>query len=407
MQKKLLIHIGFGKTGTSSLQRFFVLNREKLQSLGFYYPIAGREDLNAHHYMATAVRPGGGTGFDTDVSWEAYLQRLADELEKRHEPTVLISSEIFSGRVIFGKLHKLLALFSEVQVVSYLRRQDILAVSSYNQWVKTEHLTKKFSDLKMLPFYYERILDMWQTTFSASGSINVNIVRPYERGQLYKGDVLDDFMHNILGAELDDTYFYPEKSEENLSLSLDTLEYKRIVNGFCPADIANDILNPLLMYTRNDLTAGKELLSSQQRRDLLAHYAEGNTVVASRYMGRTDGVLFYDAEPSDDPEWAEHTLTLGKAIDISRYILHMKYPGEEAHNVYEIICKALKFKWFTAELPEDEKVLAFNEGVQGINANGSEISEKIESVIRACVYNIYGKFADKLEDDLIAIRWAK
>lgn len=408
VKNKLVIHIGFGKTGTSSLQRFFVLNSDKLQSLGVYYPVTGRQDLNAHHYMATSVRPGGGTGFDTDVSWEDYLQQLTDELEGRTEPTILISSEIFSGKVVFGQLKKLTDIFSEIQVVSYLRRQDVLSISSYNQWVKTESLGCEFGDLKVLPYHYDKVLELWDNTFRILGAEKVNIVRPYEKGELYKDDVLDDFMHYILGAEIDETYVCPGKDEENTRLSLDTLEYKRIVNSFCPADIAADILKPLLQYAEHHVLADATMpktstISSQQQRELLLHYADGNAVVASKYLGRDDGVLFRDAELPADQDWDRHVLTLEKAVDISRYILHFKYSGVHKKDVLAIISKALKFKCLSSEAKHEK----FDENVKEISAKVLCAKDKIEAVIRECVYDIYGKFSDKTEDDLIAQRWTK
>jgi hypothetical protein len=36
--KEMILHIGLGKCGSSSLQSFFALNDERLSSLGIYYP---------------------------------------------------------------------------------------------------------------------------------------------------------------------------------------------------------------------------------------------------------------------------------------------------------------------------------------------------------------------------------
>ncbi len=411
MKRILFIHIGFGKTGTSALQKFFILNEDKLLSIGIYYPVTGRHTLDAHHYMATAVRPGGGTGFDTDTSWERYLEHLADELEHRSESKILISSEIFSGKVIFGKLQLLTQIFSEIRVISYLRRQDDLTMSTYNQWVKSESLGCKINELKILPYYYDKSLDSWHKTFSILGSDMVNIVRPYEKGQLYKDDVLADFMHHVFDTEINHEYRIPNKDAENLKLSLNTLEYKRILNQFCPVDIAIDMLKPLELYnkreTQNNIFAtSNSLLSPQQRRELLAHYAERNEIVATKYLGRKDGNLFYDTELPDELNWSPHTLSLEDAIDISMYILHMKYPGENASTVYTILEKALKIKLSNKVLSVDKMISDFNNTVKIIDSDNQCVTDKVEAVIRACVNDIYGGFTDRKDEDLIAARWA-
>ncbi|MEN6306515.1 MAG: hypothetical protein ABFD91_02065, partial [Anaerohalosphaeraceae bacterium] len=51
--RKLYLHIGAGKTGTSALQQFFFQNRHILQSHHITYPEIGIHNF-AHHCLATS-----------------------------------------------------------------------------------------------------------------------------------------------------------------------------------------------------------------------------------------------------------------------------------------------------------------------------------------------------------------
>ncbi|MGV6852729.1 MAG: hypothetical protein ACWA5R_11220, partial [bacterium] len=53
--KKVILHIGTPKTGTSSIQRWLYQHSETLLELGILYPRTGRQGV-AHHLIARVIQ---------------------------------------------------------------------------------------------------------------------------------------------------------------------------------------------------------------------------------------------------------------------------------------------------------------------------------------------------------------
>jgi hypothetical protein len=89
--KRVFIHIGAPKTGTTYLQKVLAANRDRLELAGVLYPRVGRE---AHHSAVWSVR---GT-FDQTEKGPAFADhwpRLVQESLDWAGETVVISSELF------------------------------------------------------------------------------------------------------------------------------------------------------------------------------------------------------------------------------------------------------------------------------------------------------------------------
>jgi len=395
-KKTLYLHIGYGKTGTSSLQSFFARNMARLASLGVYYPFTGRGGLDGHHFIATAARPGGGTGYDTKLDWPGYFSYLKNEVASRPEPKILISSEVFSGRMTWRYLENLKAVFSEIRIVVYIRRQDTLIASNYNQWVKGENLTKRLDDLQLLPFNFDVALENWEKLIGRHpGGL---IVRPFERGQIRNANVIDDFMYSVFGIEVDETFTPPEPSQANQRLSLDALEFKRLLNCHCPRDISSQFIGPLVRYSERALRAAPEdegaIFTPQERREIMAVFEPGNVLIAKRYMNRPDGVLF-EPLPSEQIDGAPPPeLTFSVALDIARFVL----ADRALHAAQEGAAGAAQ----AAPAPRLEDIL---DTCPGPGAASDE--NRILALVRGVAAALHGDFPERTEEDHIGTRWAK
>lgn len=341
MSRKLLIHAGFGKTGTSALQNFFVQNSRRLAAHNICYPAAGRNELDAHHYMATKARPGGGTGFESDRSWTDYVDELDRETRCFSDGTVLLSSEIFSGRMKWSMLTDFFPVFSEVSVILYLRRQDEIVMSSYQQWIKDGIYSVDYRDMDALPYFYDKSLEMW-TNFLRHHTGDI-IVRPFEKASFRGGSLFSDFMFHAFGIDDISDYSLPQKDASNLRLNETALEFKRCLNRICPEPIAVDLLSSLLNYSIDRQGAGHSrwdgsIFPPEKRRLMMRElFDEGNARIAREFMNRQDGVLFNEPLPADNENWAEPCLTEESLADILSYLLHLKYPGEEQVEVGRMI----------------------------------------------------------------------
>ena len=94
-ERRLIIHAGFHKSGTTALQEAFDAQSNELKAAGIIYPNIGRR---AHHRVAWALSGktwgwGKRGGEKTSIKeWE----HLAKAINNSDDETILISSEFFS-----------------------------------------------------------------------------------------------------------------------------------------------------------------------------------------------------------------------------------------------------------------------------------------------------------------------
>lgn len=99
MKKKLFLHIGLPKTGTTYLQCRIQFNRDKLKSNRIYVPKTGLNPiLHDYNFLALALQPERWDQFPSNISaslpslWHDFLE----EIENCGYPNVLVSSETLS-----------------------------------------------------------------------------------------------------------------------------------------------------------------------------------------------------------------------------------------------------------------------------------------------------------------------
>ncbi len=133
--KKLIIHPGFHKTGTTALQQALSEVRDELSAKGFNYPkIAG----NAHHRAAWSIiektwgwKKRGGR-LMAPIEWQKLDRKL-----KSGKDAAIISSEFFSQASkeqldnLAGKVKS-----TEVEVIFTWRPLPFMLASSYQQYLK-------------------------------------------------------------------------------------------------------------------------------------------------------------------------------------------------------------------------------------------------------------------------------
>lgn len=137
---KLIIHIGFRKTGTTYIQTTFDLNRERLLGDGVLFPNAGLDRTDSR-----GGRPGacaGHLGFielvrkqeDRWSLWQEVLREIRD-----HEVrAIFISAENFLHEyhsIDLAKLRRAFSGFKQVSFIVSLRRPDQWIESLYKELV--------------------------------------------------------------------------------------------------------------------------------------------------------------------------------------------------------------------------------------------------------------------------------
>lgn len=132
---KLILHVGTHKTGTTTIQDTFALNRRFLAEHGLVFPQIGNEN-GQHGLVMDWIRLPEKYHLET-TSQEAWIKLARDHAHS--DRTVLISTEELSRAnpsVDLRKLRDLVSAFDDIKVVCCLRNQISFLQSIYLQIVK-------------------------------------------------------------------------------------------------------------------------------------------------------------------------------------------------------------------------------------------------------------------------------
>lgn len=301
-----IIHMGAAKTGSTTLQEFFHLNRARLREAGVLYPAsagARQHGLLAESCIDPRRDPdSAGRGLALREGFAGELAREAPAATH-----LLLSSELFHARLWNeAEIARLKALLepwcSSWRIVFYLRRQDRYATSLHSTYLRRGGESDALLDiLNPHHFHYGRILAMWSAVFGAEA------MRPrvFEPGALLDDDIVADFVA-ASGLPLAlDACVRPDK--RNAALSSDAQWFLRGFNRRRPAtlDAADDAEARLRRHVADFLAshrAGPPALPGRDAaRAFLAGFAEENAEVARRWFGRE---RLFDESFDDYPQAA-------------------------------------------------------------------------------------------------------
>ncbi len=163
-QKRLVLHIGLHKTGTTFMQHHLLHHRDALKrqsvlvpKTGFDAPRAGRSGaLSGHQGLVRGLREGD------DTLWRAFH----DEVAASPARTVVISAENFSfptepdRDVLIACLFERLGNWASIDVVASLRAPAAYIEAFYAEWVVSAHPSGARSLPETLVDHGARLTDM-------------------------------------------------------------------------------------------------------------------------------------------------------------------------------------------------------------------------------------------------------
>jgi len=231
-EKRLVLHVGIPKTGSTALQIAFTRNRPSLAKMGVHYP-AARNDAAA---MRGRLVSGNGVALLSHMTAEqhdpAVLDSLRAEIRDAPAPSVLFSSEaLFRSRP--ERVRELVdAVRSEdfdVKVVAFVRDLAGHALSSYSEMVKGALLTTTFAEYvkgRSGPIRYRPALrGRLEPLLSLLGPGGVTVLH-YESN---RKDLLGALMRSAFGLEDVSSLELPD-AQVNRSMTADELLLMRHVN---------------------------------------------------------------------------------------------------------------------------------------------------------------------------------
>lgn len=301
--RKLYIHIGCHKTGTTSIQHNLAHNAEVLKRNGltFFYENfeTGKLQLPDLHSWLEFVNK-------ENIAPSGMRVRALDKLAKRLSQIpgdIVISSENFSfffQQPHVDELQKFLSpIFQSIKIICYIRRQDKHIISHHQEGSKlfrkpeydlfghSPEAIPAFENRHALYLDYHQRLGMWARAF---GDQNM-IVRIFDRNKLPAGDVVRDFF-DILGIKN-----YEKVTDKNISLGFRETKIGHLINS---SDLKHkQAIRGIIQSGERDTR--KMLPARRVAQDYYQHYKSGNALLNKRFK-ISDSEFLFDDNFSDYPD---------------------------------------------------------------------------------------------------------
>ena len=297
MPKKLILHIGANKTGSSAIQRFLALNHLALREEGIVVPnkdLEVAERIGGHHvfsFQELLTDPPEG---------RKRLEDAMDALDAAspEASAILLSAENLTANSTAPSLFESLVEKYDVRVILYIRRQDELILSSWQQW----H-SKIWTDFWAWVLSIVGRLGDWRAHLQSWEKViprDKISVRLYERPKLEGGDVIADF-HSVLDVSRPMNDLRYPKHVVNPSFSDAVMDLVKGNNLIFRDVHDNDFYNFVVEMTGDKYkkTSRQSSISFLQRQWILNRYQEQNNWVKENYFPHLKGLLFSPPKESD------------------------------------------------------------------------------------------------------------
>ncbi len=312
--KRVVIHIGSTKTGSSALQTALFKRRDELSGVGVHYSKLGVHfgpdgvPSGAHHLLSAAIHPGAWrmhmgdipedrTGYFTQTAAQIMADATA---ENAH--TVVLSSEYWWGSFPVPMYRAVAAAFAPArfEVVAFVRRQDEWAMSSYLQAVKSGE-KRDFRDWAERALFksgsglnYFRVINRWAYLTHAQA---VHVLRYQD----VKENVFAAFCETI-GADVDRTIpvarVNPSPSAEGVQMLLE-------INRSDLPDDEKRAERAKVMGKHRSTGPLAMLLTAEEREATFRESRESDALIARHFLHREPPL--FDLEESEAAARAPET----------------------------------------------------------------------------------------------------
>lgn len=316
-------HIGYEKTGTTSIQTCLRANEGRLAEAGILYPRA-LGNISQYKVIVYCLkkpsRPVAGNGERPNHEELAGIrQQLAAEIEESGCDTVIVSSEHVSTQfrtaAHFARFKSLFRDFdARFTAIVYLREQvAFLESRSFTALAAGAPRIPPASARNAPDFlYYSRMLGLIEDAF---GRDHVR-VRLFQRSSLDGGDAVMDFLA-LVGAP---GGLGVEAEPQNQSMGVNGMKALALLNSAIGNEdraTAHRIRKAAIAILRGLDTGPRYRIEAAAAEGLQAVFADDNRAVAQRYFGRDQlfeaaAVRAAEARPASRQAGSEAALLLAK-----------------------------------------------------------------------------------------------
>ncbi len=292
--KRLILHIGTEKTGSTSIQRMLELNADVLSAHG----ITTLRSLPRNAKFKMAWRDQG------DEGWEILAKAAA---EAREGDTLIVSHEglyRLGAGMVFERLHRIFADF-EITVVTYIREQaDVLQSMVMQNQKKIERMFDFRSPSAFDGFEQRRNLDYFRICRQIEREFGREAVsmRLFDTDAFVGNDLLTDFL-TTAGFDDLDSIVAPPRSNTSMApgfAELLRVNWKDWAKRYRPGDLTDVALR----LSANG-HGGRYFLSEHQVRQIRMKYEESNRRTARRYLANADTIPERDVWDEGDVDLTE------------------------------------------------------------------------------------------------------
>ncbi len=283
----IYLHIGRGKTGTTTIQSCLPTWQTELLNQGIHY-------LNADGGKLGSGHQNFGKSFIKELpdymlppqSPEQVQATVAAEIEQSKAPIIIISSE----NLEMADVGSIFRFFEDlprtylVKIIFFVRSQDELAESEYNQMVKLKREHKPFEQFieqDLEGYDFMTAASRWETFF---GTENI-ICRIYDGSTQ---SIITQFLSCIDTGKTESSVNIGQliqpvsKSSANTSIGIKALTLAKLLNELDIDDRETHYARLFNQLSANDLPA--LLMDAEQARQFRQKFASSNHEFTQRFM---------------------------------------------------------------------------------------------------------------------------
>jgi len=291
MAKKLYIHIGIPKTGSSALQAFLGLNQDYIaKNFNYAYP------WHAGFNQAYQTSAGNAPELAQWITKDNYNVFKA-KIEKIKEDNIILSSEILFHTCRLQP-KQFASFFSEYdfKIICYIRKIDDFIDSVINQLIKNHDLIDHTELTKIMKAhdYADVLLNLEK--YIDKEKIDI---RFYKNNSYLGGNIYNDFFDalDLNFDKFDKTQLIYPEAILNPSLNRNALEFRKILNRIEFNKFGNVYKNSingiLAKYSVDHPNMQREILTQEQRYFLIQNYKEKEVTLNKYFFDNSERIFSY------------------------------------------------------------------------------------------------------------------
>jgi len=295
MKKKIYIHIGTQKAGSTAIQSFSSINYDHLLSNGVYYPLIGRYPP----FVGKNDKVFINGDFLREKNYRSRLDKLLLEFRNNHCHTMLLSEEGLSAADPISEynfeVYQDIKGF-DVKIIVYLRRASEYLASFWQECVRNKILVTDLESFILTHEYRESLRKIHELS-KIVGKENI-IVRVFEKDSWLNNNLIDDFL-SVLSVTNGNDF---KQLGNDINTGMSRLKTEKI-------SYLNRYLNNHKMQNEFDIKDGfldDDVLSDRQRvidsvsdqliKNVTDKYYPDECEIAKTYLGRDE--LFITRYPT-------------------------------------------------------------------------------------------------------------